>query len=146
MIFPSAHKPVHPSHPLPHLQGDAYEPQGPSVSCCLPSLETKRSWSLISRSQDAFCKLPPHHMKNIHYCAHKPLQLVPLQSTSRFLCLVMPSGTLAPARRIKAGAQASEADSLQGERRPELLGTLKSRQGRKGHGEPDTHPLTGTDP
>ena len=39
-----------------------------------------------------------------------------------------------------------EADSLQGDWWPKLLGALKSRQGKKGRGESDTHPLTGTDP
>lgn len=45
---------------------------------------------------------------------------------------------------MKAGAWAAEADSLQGDWRSELVGALRSRQGKKGQEEPDTHHWIGS--
>lgn len=39
---------------------------------------------------------------------------------------------------MKVGARATEAGSLQGNWRSELVGALRSQQGKKGQEEPDT--------
>lgn len=118
-------------------------PPRPHISCRLPSLKTKPSWSLISKEPRSLSQDPAS--ANKHYCAHKPPSLSH-SNQSHFLCLMIPPGTLAPAKRKQAGARPQELTHSRVTDGQNSWGPWKSPSRKKGFKGSLTHPLTGADP